>query len=111
MPRTSRIRAGLAHPATAEIDLLDVLHALADPTRMKIAQELRETPERLCGTFAVDVAPSTLSHHFRVLREAGVIRQREDGNRRWTSLRRDDLQSRFPGLLDQIVGHYERARG
>jgi DNA-binding transcriptional ArsR family regulator len=94
-----------------DIDLLDVLHALSDPTRMKIAQVLLESPERSCGTFDVDVAPSTLSHHFRVLREAGVIRQREDGNRRLTSLRHDELEQRFPGLLDQIVGHYQRTRG
>ena len=51
----------------------------------------------------MDVAPSTLTHHFRVLREAGVIRQREDGNRRWTALRDDDLQNRFPGLLNAIM--------
>jgi DNA-binding transcriptional ArsR family regulator len=107
VPRLSRSRAELPHPGVEDIDLLEVLHALSDPTRMKIAQTLRETHERSCGSFAVDVAPSTLSHHFRVLREAGVIRQREDGNRRWTSLRRDDLQARFPGLLDQIVDHYE----
>jgi DNA-binding transcriptional ArsR family regulator len=107
--RLSRARAELPHPEVGEIDLLEVLHALSDPTRMKIAATLRETAEQLCGTFAVDVAPSTLSHHFRVLREAGVIRQREDGNRRWTSLRREDLQARFPGLLDQIVDHYEHA--
>lgn len=111
MPRPSRVRASLAHPGRDDIDLLDVLHALSDPTRMKITQALRETPEQLCGTFAVDVAPSTLSHHFRVLREAGVIRQREAGNRRWTSLRRDDLEARFPGLLDQIVDHYEHSDG
>jgi DNA-binding transcriptional ArsR family regulator len=101
----------LSHPDPDEIDLLDVLHALSDPTRMKIARTLLASPERSCGTFDVDVAASTLSHHFRVLREAGVIRQREDGNRRWTSLRHDDLQERFPGLLDQVVGHYERTRG
>jgi DNA-binding transcriptional ArsR family regulator len=109
VPRASRARAELPHPDVADIDLLDVLHALSDPTRMKIAQTLRRTSERLCGTFAVGVTPSTLSHHFRVLREAGVIRQREDGNRRWTSLRRSDLETRFPGLLDQIVDHYEHA--
>ena len=90
-----------------EFDLLDILHALSDPTRMTIVQTLRAAPERACGTFPVDVAPSTLTHHFRVLREAGVIRQREDGNRRWTALRDEDLETRFPGLLDAIVTAYE----
>lgn len=85
-----------------------MLHALSDPTRMTIVQTLRADPERACGTFPVDVAPSTLTHHFRVLREAGVIHQREEGNRRWTTLRNDDLDERFPGLLDRIVTAYDR---
>jgi DNA-binding transcriptional ArsR family regulator len=107
MPRSQR-RPELQHPGTGQLDLLDVLHALSDPTRMTIVSTLRSTAERPCGTFGVDVAPSTLTHHFRVLREAGVIRQREDGNKRWTSLRTDDLQARFPGILDAILAAYEQ---
>ncbi|WP_433180489.1 ArsR/SmtB family transcription factor [Actinoallomurus sp. CA-150999] len=106
MPRSQR--RTLTHPEADELDVLDVLHALSDPTRMTIVQTLRADPERACGTFPVDVAPSTLTHHFRVLREAGVIRQREDGNRRWTTLRRDDLEARFPGLVEAVVTAYER---
>jgi DNA-binding transcriptional ArsR family regulator len=112
MPRSKR-RPALTHPETGELDVLDVLHALSDPTRMTIVRTLIVDSERACGTFPVDVAPSTLTHHFRVLREAGVIRQREDGNRRWTALRREDLDARFPGLLDAIVtahnGQVDRA--
>jgi DNA-binding transcriptional ArsR family regulator len=107
MPRSQRRRPALIHPESDEFDLLDILHALSDPTRMTIVQTLRATPERACGTFPVDVAPSTLTHHFRVLREAGVIRQREDGNRRWTALRGEDLETRFPGVLDAIVTAHE----
>jgi DNA-binding transcriptional ArsR family regulator len=89
-----------------------VLHALADPTRMTIVATLLSAPERACGTFPVEVAASTLSHHFRVLREAGLIHQRDDGNRRWTSLRAADLEERFPGLVDTIVGawHQQESR-
>jgi DNA-binding transcriptional ArsR family regulator len=108
VPRSQRKAASLRHPEAAELDLLDVLHALSDRTRMSIVQTLHAEPERACGTFPVDVAPSTLSHHFRVLREAGVIYQREDGTRRWTSLRRADLETRFPGLLDRIVDTFAR---
>jgi DNA-binding transcriptional ArsR family regulator len=111
MPRSQRRRAELAHPQTAELDLLDVLHALSDPTRMTIVQTLRTDPERACGTFPVDVAPSTLTHHFRVLREAGVIHQREDGNRRWTTLRAADLERRFPGLVDTVMSAYASQNG
>lgn len=107
MSRSQRGRGTLIHPEAADLDVLDVLHALSDHTRMTIVQTLLADPERACGTFPVDVAPSTLTHHFRVLREAGVIRQREDGNRRWTTLRLDDLQARFPGLVDTIVAAYD----
>jgi DNA-binding transcriptional ArsR family regulator len=108
MPRSRRDRAALAHPDVADLDLLDILHALSDPTRMTIVRTLRTDAERACGTFGVDVAPSTLTHHFRVLREAGVIRQREEGNRRWTALRGDDLEARFPGLVAGIMSAYDR---
>ena len=95
-------RPALVHPPRDDITLVGVLHALADPTRLTIVRTLLADPERACGTFPVTVAPSTLSHHFKVLREAGVIRQREQGNRRWTTLRRSDLDARFPGLVDTV---------
>lgn len=106
MPRSHRRNAALEHPEAREMDLLDVLHALSDRTRMTIVLTLYASPERACGTFPVDVAPSTLTHHFRILRESGVIFQRDDGNRRWTSLRLDDLESRFPGLLSVVINAY-----
>jgi len=106
MPRSPR-RPALIHPPPEDFTVLDILHALSDPTRMTVVLTLRASPERACGTFPVDVAPSTLTHHFRVLREAGIIHQREDGNRRWTTLRGEDLEARFPGLLDAIVAAYQ----
>lgn len=102
----TRQRASIHHPAVDELELLEVLHALADDTRMRIVLTLLEDVERPCGTFDVDVAPSTLTHHFRVLRESGVIHQREDGRRKWTTLRLADLESRFPGVLTSIAGVY-----
>ncbi|MDH6579242.1 helix-turn-helix domain-containing protein [Kitasatospora sp. MAP5-34] len=107
MPRSRQRRAPLTHPEAADIELLDVLHALSDPSRMTIVRILRAEPERACGTFPVDVAASTLSHHFKVLREAGLIHQREEANRRLTALRADELQVRFPGLLDAILAAAE----
>ncbi len=103
MPRSRQRRAPLTHPEVADIDLLDVLHALSDPTRMTIVRILWAESERACGTFPVDVAASTLSHHFKVLREAGLIHQREEANRKLTALRADELQARFPGMLDAIL--------
>jgi DNA-binding transcriptional ArsR family regulator len=109
LPRTTGGRAALHHPDVTDIDLLAVLHALSDETRMALVRRLAMEDERACGTFAVDVGPSTLSHHFKVLREAGVIRQRHEGTRRLTSLRVEDLHRRFPGLLDAVLDAADRA--
>jgi len=81
-----------------------VLHALSDPVRLGIVRELAEAGgERRCGSFVHAVTKSTMTHHFKVLREAGVIRQRQEATLRLTSLRRKDLDARFPGLLDRIL--------
>ena len=93
----------LAHPDLNDVEVLDILKALSDRTRLSLVAHLGSVAEQACGTFPVDVAPSTLSHHFRILREAGVIYQREVGRRRMTSLRRDELNERFPGLLDSVL--------
>jgi DNA-binding transcriptional ArsR family regulator len=94
----------LYHPASEDLELPAVLHALSDPQRLRIVQCLAEHPTpRRCGTFGLSVSKSTLTHHFRVLREAGVIEQREEGTARLNSLRRDDLEVRFPGLLNAVL--------
>jgi len=95
---------GLHHPATEKLELPAVLHALSDPQRLRIVRGLSADPEpRPCGAFDVDVSKSTCTHHFRVLREAGVIEQRALGAARLNSLRREDLDARFPGLLDAVL--------
>lgn len=94
----------LHHPAVEQIQLPAVLHALSDPVRLEIVRSLRECGgERRCGAFEVPVTKSTLTHHFRVLREAGVVSQRQDGTARLTRLRADDLERRFPGVLEPIL--------
>jgi DNA-binding transcriptional ArsR family regulator len=94
----------LPAPHRDEIDLVAVLHALSDPVRLGIVVGLRESgDERRCGSFEAPVTKSTLTHHFRVLREAGVISQRQDGTARLSQLRTGDLEERFPGLLDAVL--------
>jgi DNA-binding transcriptional ArsR family regulator len=95
----------LHHPDREEIELPAVLHALSDPQRLTIVRELSEEPDtpRLCGSFGLDVSKSTCTHHFRVLREAGVIRQQLVGTGKLNVLRREDLDTRFPGLLDAVL--------
>ena len=96
--------APLAHPERHELDLAAVLHALSDPMRLRIVAELAaEGGERTCNSFNLPIVKSTCTHHFKVLRDAGLIRQRVVGTRRVSSLRRDDLDARFPGLLDAVL--------
>lgn len=85
------------------LDLSDVLHALSDPVRRQIVAELARGGETSCGKFGLTVTKSTATHHFRVLREAGVIEQRLDGNRKLNTLRGEALEARFPGLLDAVL--------
>jgi DNA-binding transcriptional ArsR family regulator len=100
----------LYHPAAADFELPTVLHALSDPQRLRIVGELSGDPEpRPCGAFDVNVSKSTCTHHFRVLREAGVIEQELLGTARLNSLRRADLDERFPGLLDAVLASAENA--
>ncbi|MBV9197119.1 MAG: helix-turn-helix transcriptional regulator [Solirubrobacterales bacterium] len=94
----------LAHPELEQIDLPDVLHALSDPVRLSIVAALASGEERTCKSFDLPVTKSTCTHHFRVLREAGVIRQRLEGTTRLNSLRRAELDGRYPGLLDAVLG-------
>ena len=94
----------LAHPDRDEIELAAVLHALSDPVRLLMVRGLHEAAEgRSCGSFDVPVTKSTCTHHFKVLREAGVIQQRQEGTRRVNTLREEDLEARFPGLLGTIL--------
>jgi DNA-binding transcriptional ArsR family regulator len=92
------------HPDTGDLELPAVLHALSDPQRLKIVRELADgDAPRACGSFALEIGKSTRTHHFRVLREAGIIRQWREGTCRLSTLRRDDLEQRFPGLLDAVL--------
>jgi DNA-binding transcriptional ArsR family regulator len=93
----------ITHPQRAELELAAVLHALSDPVRLRIVAGLARDGERTCGGFELPVTKSTCTHHFRVLREAGVIHQRAEGTARVNALRRADLDARFPGLLDSIL--------
>jgi DNA-binding transcriptional ArsR family regulator len=94
----------LSAPRRDDLRIEAVFHALSDPVRLQIVRTLASDDEpRACGSFGLPVSKSTSSHHFRVLREAGVISQRDAGRHRLTELRRDDLDARFPGLLATVI--------
>ena len=93
------------HPAPQTVELTEVLHALSDPVRLEIVRELAAEGgcQRRCGEFALPVTKSTLTHHFRVLRESGVIEQVRCGTAKENRLRREDLDAQFPGLLASVL--------
>jgi len=93
----------LHHPRVEEVTLPDVLHALSDPVRLQIVIALAEREEQSCSAVESSVSKSTLSHHFKVLREAGLTHTRCNGTHRYVSLRRDELEDRFPGLLRSVL--------
>lgn len=90
-------------PAPEDLDLTTILQALGDPVRLKIVRALASEGEQVCGSMELGVSKSTRSHHFKTLREAGVTRTRAEGTHRHVSLRHDDLEARFPGLLDAVL--------
>lgn len=93
----------LPEPDTSTIELTAVLQALADEQRLAIVRELAAQGEATCGAIDLGISKATRSHHFKVLRETGLTHTRTEGTRRWVSLRREDLDERFPGLLAALL--------
>lgn len=103
----------LPHPEREALELSTVLFALSDPDRLEMVRQLRDGAMDAANCNALDPAipKSTKSHLMKVLREAGVIRNEPNGRRRTLTLRRDDLDARFPGLLDAVLGGLGEGRG
>lgn len=90
-------------------ELTDVLHALADPVRLEIVRQLSEG-EKACGLFGIEMPKSSLSHHFRVLRQTGIIDSENQGTVIMNRLQREDLEARFPGLLKSVLAATKKTR-
>ncbi len=91
------------HPPQEQIKLENVFAALAHPMRLHVVKSLASGGEYRCGVLLPGISKSTLTHHWRVLREGGLIWQRPAGRELLVSLRRADLDARFPGLLDSVL--------
>jgi DNA-binding transcriptional ArsR family regulator len=96
-----------AEPSPADFDLPRVLAALADRHRLAVVRFVALYGESWCSQVMQDggleMSKSTFSHHLRILREAGVVTKRHEGTKSFMCLRKDDLDSRFPGLIDSIL--------
>lgn len=95
----------LPHPKIKDVALTDVLFALSDPSRLQIVQDLADGPLEMaqCGATNPALPKSTKSHLMKVLREAGVVRNEPQGRGRLVSLRREELDQAFPGLIDSVL--------
>lgn len=96
------------HPEREQIRLEAVLSALGNPLRLAVVQMLTTGDEFTCGALLMGQSKSTMTRHWRVLRESGVIWQRPNGREQLLSLRRKDLDARFPGLMKALLKSFER---
>jgi DNA-binding transcriptional ArsR family regulator len=91
-----------------ESGVLTVLQALSDPVRLEIVRQLAGCPGEsgmTCGSIEIPVTKATGTHHFKILLAAGITTEREAGNRKYISLRKDELNREYPGLLDLVLKH------
>lgn len=93
----------LFHPTMDQMCLSTILNALGDPTRLTIMKNLSCQNETTCACCNIDLPKSALSHHFKVLRESGLIKVRIEGKQRFLSIRYEELEQRFPGLLHAVL--------
>ncbi|GGJ57214.1 ArsR/SmtB family transcription factor [Streptomyces brasiliensis] len=102
---TASHRTAPEHIHPEDVSVQTALAALADPVRLSLVRELAGSVEwsRSCGSFDVPVGKAALSHHFAVLRGAGLVEQRDEGPRRVNRLRRAEFEARFPGLLELVL--------
>ncbi|MEP7454608.1 helix-turn-helix domain-containing protein [Phyllobacterium sp. SB3] len=91
------------HPSSSDIRLESVLHALSDPVRLSIVRQLASEGEATCAALDGGRPKSSMSHHFRILRESGIVKTRNEGTSHMNELRFEDLDNVFPGLLAAIL--------
>ena len=105
VPAPHSVREKIAHPAASALDLATIMRTVGDPLRLDIVRLLADDVPRPCSEVsdAMGLPVSTCSYHLRLLREAGVTRTRAEGTQRFISLRRDDLEDRFPGLVEVLT--------
>jgi len=100
------------HPDLDQISLAQVLHGFADPARLHMVRTLQELGECQCSMVyaGLGLSKSNASHHFRVLRESGILRRTQRGSQQYAALRATELQDRFPGLLASVLANIDAGR-
>lgn len=92
------------HPKIEQVELTDLMYALSDPARLEIVRQIAKSGKALaCGEINLDRPKSSMSHHFKILRDSGVIETRIDGKEHYNSLRSAELEKKFPGILKAVL--------
>ena len=91
-----------------DVRIEDIFYALSDPVRLEIVQRLASDGDATCSALDGGRPKSSMSHHFRVLREAGLLRTRNEGVQSINTLRQEEIQKRFPGLLSTVLSVADR---
>ena len=101
----------LHHPAKEDISIFGILYALSEPVRFSIVEQLAGGEELTCGAFKLPSSKgkSTMTHHFKVLRDSGLILTRVDGREHYTSLRKEEIEDRFPRLIETLLHAYHKS--
>jgi DNA-binding transcriptional ArsR family regulator len=97
------------HPQIEQVDLTDIMYALSEPARVEIVRQLAQADEPMsCGELNAGRPKSSMSHHFKILRDSGLIETRIDGKEHFNTLRLADVEKKFPGLLKSVLKHIAR---
>jgi len=94
----------IKHPTIEQFELTDIMYALADPTRLEIVALLANAGRKLtCGEINLNRPKSSMSHHFKILRSAGLVETLIEGTEHMNSLRIDEIEQKYPGVLNAVI--------
>jgi DNA-binding transcriptional ArsR family regulator len=94
----------IKHPSIDQVELTDIMYALSDPTRLEIVGQLANAGRKMtCGEFDLNRPKSSLSHHFKILRAAGLVETLIEGTEHMNALRVAEIEQKFPGVLQSVL--------
>lgn len=94
----------IKHPPIDQVELTDIMYALSDPARIEIVGRLAQADRQMtCGELDLNRPKSSMSHHFKILRAAGIVETVIDGKEHLNSLRLAEIEQKFPGVLNAVL--------
>lgn len=94
----------IKHPSIEQVELTDIMYALSDPTRLEIVGRLASAGRKMtCGEFDLNRPKSSMSHHFKILRSAGLVETLIEGTEHMNALRVAEIEQKFPGVLQSVL--------